>query len=879
MPILTKLRRDRFDLLAHGLEALLDRPLIWLLPFYLAGIRAGWRSGGGPAASALGAALALAALFFALQVPPLASIRKYSFLLLGPAALFLGWGLCARSLAPPDQPDHLVNFTCEAGHCDPVILGGLVAEGSGGRPGRNYSLIIDAREIIVPGEDGPLSRKAVFGLARVSVGQRPLVEVGDYLRLPLILRKQSGYKNPGSPDPEKYWGAQDIWVGGFVKSPAMISSWPEAGRAGAWSRWRSRALRFIEERVPAPASGILAAQLAGRRNAVAPEVEEDFRALGLSHLLSVSGLHLGVWYGLCFWLLRLILKRIGPLAGRIKADPAAAFLALWPALFYAGLVGAASPVIRSAVMISAAVLAALALRRGDPWNILAAAAWVLLLLEPYRLLTASFQLSFVATAAMLAVFSRRPGEERRPPSIPRSLWTRPLNRAWLAELAGRLKQSGPAPEHGPAPDGRRSFFRGALLAALAGTLGTAPVVIWHFGRLPLAGIAANVVFTALLSFSVLLPGLCSLAVLPLSPELAGWLLGWAGTILSALLPVLGLAADLAGPGWLLPAPGPWLLLAWYLAGWLILRSPRPWKIRLAAGGLILFLGFLPGLVSGPGERGVLRFTVLDVGQGSSIHLNLPDGRQMLVDGGGTYQGDPGETVITPYLLRRGLSRLDVSALTHPDQDHLKGLVLVNKNFRPREIWDGPWPENISPLYENFRLGSPGSRRPPLAELYAGRDFGPARVTLLWPPPDDHWPARPPGSKWVNDHGLVFRVAWGGTSFLITGDIGLDTEKKMAELYGDRLRSTVLMGPHHGSAFSLSEEFLKAVRPRWVVFAAGRNNAFNMPHPETVQRARAAGAEIWRTDLQGAAIFEAREKDGRRPVRVKDFSNNSLAVIN
>ncbi len=850
---------------AQALKALFDRPLIWLFPFYAAGICLGWQSGpgGGPGFLTLAAALALAVLLLHF-LPSKGSNPCYIFLLT-PAVLFLGWGLTARALDLPSGPGHLIFYTDHQKESGPVILGGYVLEGSGGRPDQNFRLLLDCRELLVPGDEGPLAVIWVQGRARISVGGPLMVETGDYVRLPVILRRLESFKNPGSDTYEKYWGARGYWVGGFVKSPALVSSWPGLGRAPLLSRWRSRAAEFIEGKVAGPAAGIMAAQLVGRRNAVDPESEETFRSLGLSHLLAVSGLHLGVWYGLCFVIFRLMLKRILPPGRRIGADLAAAGAALIPAIFYAALVGAASPVIRAAVMIAAVVLALLAWRRSDSWNVLAAAAWILLLVEPYRLFTASFQLSFVATAAMLAVFTRRPGQLATENSDPdRSLWFRPVNPALIKHIYRRLRgRTEPAPQPGPnRPAPGPSFFRQALWAALAGTFGTAPLVIWHFGRLPLAGIWANVLFTAILSTFVLIPGLAAMALLPLSPGLAAWPLSMAGHILNGLMPLLTTLAGWAGPGLMIPAPGPWLLAAWYLASWVWLRSHRPRTTRLTLAAIVLIIGFSPGLIKGQGDQGVLRFTILDVGQGSAVHLNFPDGRQMLVDGGGSYGFDPGEALIVPYLQRQGLSRLDVVALTHPDQDHLKGLLKVIEFFPTREIWSVPWPKNISPSYQEFLSLTEGLARAGPDDLHRGRPFGPVMVSALWPPKDYQWPPENPGGNWVNDHGLVLKIEWGELSFLITGDIGPAIERKLANLYGPKLKSDVLLAPHHGSRSGMTPEFLSAVRPAWVVFSAGRHNSFGLPHPEPLARALEAGAGIRRTDLEGAVIFEAREIDGR-----------------
>ena len=831
------------------ISALYDRPLIWLLPFYLAGLSQGWTRAGSPG---LALGIALAAGFGSLIA--WRAKFKYPRLILVPAVFALGWGLTLQSLRPPDDPAHILNFVPET----TTILGGRLRELTESRNGQ--ILILEAREIIRPVSDGPAAAEEVHGLVRLSLGGR-LEEVapGDYLRLPVRLTRFKSFKNPGLMDGELIWAARGVWVTGFVKSPLLVTSWP--GRPGPLTWWRKAGWELIARHTPEPAAGLLAAQLIGGRSAVEENSEEVFRRLGLSHILSISGLHLGLWFGLCFWIFRRVLRPVRFLSERGAVGLAAALLAIGPALFYAALAGPAAPVMRAGVMILVLTLAGAVRRRADPWNILGVAAWAILLMEPYRLFTVSFQLSFAATAAMLAVFVPRPGARRPPPAAPR-FWNLSLGFRRLS-AAGRA---------GPEKFRRPDFLINTFKAALAGSLGSAPLVVWHFGFLPLAGIPANLVFTPVLSFFSLLPGLMALALLPLCPSLAGLLMDLAGTVLNVLAPLMAALAEAAGPGLLLPAPGPWFLLGWFGAGWLLCRSEGPFRQRLKWAGLVLALALGPGLLAAPDRKGLMRLTILDVGHGLAIHASLPDGRQMLLDGGGGYNFDPGAFIIRPYLLRQGLTRLDVAALTHPDQDHLKGLITAIEDFRPREIWSAPWPREHSPLTERLATVSPGSARPDWTDLRQPRTFGPARMELIWPELD-YWPEK--GGQ-TNDLSLVWRLAWGEASFLITGDIGPEVEKALVKRYGPALQSAVLLAPHHGSRTGLSPEFLAAVQPRWVVFSTGRNNNFNLPASETLERARAAGAEIWRTDLDGAAVFEARpespglELKSRKPEPPVDF---------
>ncbi len=861
-----------------------DRPLLWLLPFYLIGIYLAWQLDSPSPVPALLGSFFLATIFFLTSFKRFVSLEKRRIIILAPACVALGFGLTARLIIPPTSPDHVMHYSHEEGSPQPLILGGTLLESSG-RPGSNWRLVIDAREILHPGNDGPLTHKAIWGLVRVSVPKRPDLQVGDYLRLPLELRKIAGFKNPGNANYERYWGARGIWVSSFVKSPLLITSWPKK-EGEVLENWREEALAFVENNTEPPASGILAAQLLGRRSLIDPISEEVFRALGLSHLLAVSGLHLGVWYGLCFWVLRQILRHLKPQVRHLKVNVIAAATALIPALFYAALVGTASPVLRAALMISAVTIALLATRRVDSWNVLAAAAWVILLIEPFRLFTASFQLSFVATSAMIAVFSQRAEPQAAESLLPKTpggngvvgfglKWWRALGNFSLGSFSTKKKITSEHEKNTPNLRPKRSFWASAALASLAGTFGTAPLVAYHFSWLPWAGLIANVVLTPLFSLLILTPGLISLAIWPLSPALGAWLLESVGYFLNELMPVLEKIAQVSGRGLLLPAPTLWLFVGWYLAGFIFWRAPWLWTQRATVSGLILALAFLPNILSSPGDKGILRFTVLDVGQGSAIHLNMPDGQQMLIDGGGSLFFDPGESLITPYLLHQGISSLDVVALTHPDLDHLKGLVTIADHFKPKELWSAPWPPDSSSLYEEFLAKTEKSKRLSEENFNRPRDFGGAKVTILWPNWADFQGAQISDSHWVNNHGLVLKVEYLGVSFLVTGDLEKEMELELARRLGSQLASTVLIAPHHGAKGSGQPEFLKAVSPKWIVFSCGRYNYYGVPTAGALGRAEGTGAALWRTDLSGAAVFEVSNATEGVKVRPRHHKVNSV----
>lgn len=251
---------------------------------------------------------------------------------------------------------------------------------------------------------------------------------------------------------------------------------------------------------------------------------------------------------------------------------------------------------------------------------------------------------------------------------------------------------------------------------------------------------------------------------------------------------------------------------------------------------------------------------IDVGQGDSLLLISPDGRTMLVDGGGFGGGprqappdfDIGEEVVSPVLWSRGIQHLDVVALSHAHSDHMGGLPAVIRNFRPDELWVGnnpPVPAYAALLDLAHGLGTP------IRTMRAGdvATLGSAQVHVLAPFADYQ-----PGSEPSNDDSLVLHVALDGTSVLLEGDAEAPIEHAMLTEQG--LASSLLKVGHHGSETSTRPEFLARVAPRWAVISCGLRNRFGHPRAEVLGALQAAHVRTFSTDINGATCFELNGKN-------------------
>jgi competence protein ComEC len=371
----------------------------------------------------------------------------------------------------------------------------------------------------------------------------------------------------------------------------------------------------------------------------------------------------------------------------------------------------------------------------------------------------------------------------------------------------------------------------AVAVSAAAQLAVLPISLAHFNQLSTIGILANLVVVPLAGLATVL-GLFAVAAGPVSATIAGWLFAATWPVLLALRGAVAAAAAVPGAVVHGPAPGAAAIvcyvaaLALGLAAWRLRGTRLGLARRLAAGAVALAAAsalatLWPALRPADGR---LRVTVLDVGQGDAIVVEGPDGRTMLVDAGagGPYRLDAGERVVAPFLWNRGVLSLAAAVVTHADVDHAGGMAAVRERFTVRERWDGA--AASGPL----ALG--GALVTPLATATAGR----------------------------NDAARVLRVDFGLLSVLLASDVEGPGEHALTTA-GAPLGATVLKVPHHGSRTSSGLALLAAVRPSVAAISVGARNTYGHPDAGVLARLTAAGADVYRTDRDGAILLET---DGR-----------------
>lgn len=383
----------------------------------------------------------------------------------------------------------------------------------------------------------------------------------------------------------------------------------------------------------------------------------------------------------------------------------------------------------------------------------------------------------------------------------------------------------------------RGLVGSALAVSAVAQLTVLPITLTHFNQLSTIGVLVNLGVVPLAAVATVV-GLLGVTLSFVSGTVAQVTLDAVWPVLLLLRAIVALAASIPGAILHLPAPGP-AALALY-AGALVagvvawgLRRDRPRRARALGGAAATALVAALALAAWPLMRpadGRLRVTVLDVGQGDAIVVEAPDGGTLLIDagGGGPMRLDAGERVVAPFLWNQGILTLAGVVTTHLDADHAGGAAAVRRVFTVDEGWN---PESLA----------------------AGpRSLAGVTISLL---PTSGTGASP---KSRNDAAVVLRIEYGLASFLLASDIGAATERALGAA-GAPLASTVLKVAHHGSKTSSTPEFLAAVAPAVAVISVGARNPYRHPDAGVLDRLAAGGARIYRTDRDGAVIFET---DGR-----------------
>jgi competence protein ComEC len=750
------------------------------------------------------------------------------------------------------------------------------------RLSRTLDLVVSRVERVSDNED---VWQSAHGKVRVTLTTKPgetlpLLPCGEQMTLDVRLLAPRVFHDPGLWSRAEWLSAQGIDAEATlpverIRQRSAPQKTTLACLLTAWQhRTSERILALASEtgnripallRLSAEDAAMLSAMLTGDRTHLAAPVRVGFERTGCFHLLVVSGLHVAILSGFVYWLLR-----------RFKAGRAwASLLAMGFAAIFALFCGFGEPVQRSLLMLVLLYAGQIFFRERSALNVIGFAVLGMLAIHPAALFDAGFQMTLLSVVAAGGLAQpllratilpyhhamvRLRMIELDPQLTPRIAQFRLLLRIRLETIESFV---GGWIAWRVLPLLLRFCCAAAELMVLSLTIELVlalPMAV-YFHRITLAALPANLLLLPVAG--VLLP--LALLLTPLSLvlllDVARWVIAPLALVLHGVELLVASIAAWKVADWRVPGP-----LLWQIVVSMMLLALSVWLVR---GGRIerwvgvLVLAMSTGIALWPPPLihadHALELEAIDVGQGDSLLVISPNGKTLLVDGGGvggrpyvtqrsTQSGfDIGEEVVSETLWARGVRRLDAVALSHAHSDHLDGLFAVLRNFHPQELWVGKNPgsaEYLRLLAEAKELGIP-------VRFYAaGMEFafGGSRVRALAPPAN-----YVPGESATNNDSLVLRIASGdGSSLLLEGDAETAPEEGMVAAGG--LSSTLLKVGHHGSLTSTTPEFLSAVHPKVAMISVGRNNHYEHPRTEVLERLGEAGVRTYRTDLDGAVCF-------------------------
>ncbi|WP_181592970.1 DNA internalization-related competence protein ComEC/Rec2 [Paenibacillus sp. YN15] len=679
---------------------------------------------------------------------------------------------------------------------------------------------------------------------------------GDRIRLTGTVKMPEPARNFGGFDFREYLRKKDVhWMVTVKGASAIELSPPGKWDAARLLRWndslREGAGSRLAELFPGEEAGYMKGLLIGIREDLDPERFRNFSRLGLTHILAISGLHVGVF----LWAVTALCRRLG------VTKEMAARIGFWTIPLYVVFTGSSPSVVRSGLTAMAGLYAAGKGWLKDGLSLLALALLGMLVWNPLYITDVGFQLSFLVTAGLLAGV----------PAITRLI------------------------------PGIHPLWKSSLSVALTAQLVSFPISVYYFNQFSLLSLPANLLLVPLISFVVTPLGYGVLLLSFVWP----WAAKAAAVLVSLLNRFTFYTIDLSErlPSMHLSWPTPsflWIAAYYMLLVWLVLQAGvlkqhgelnrqriflvpdgagfrrRCIRMTVLASALwtgCLLYGYAPTLFT---ERGMGTVSFLDVGQGDCAWVRTSEGKHILIDGGGTIsfrkageewkeRQDPfevGRKTVVPLLKKRGVHKLDTLIISHQDTDHIGGLQAVLEEIPVGRI-----------LFNGTLKSSPGAVKLfqtavslgiPLIPVQQGDEFttGKSAVWKVLAPLPEEGGTQVRLLEEQNDESVVMLLTMKGRRFLFTGDIGENQERRLLDELSDAGNASpldVMKIAHHGSRYSSSGDWLWYWSPRLAVISAGKNNVYGHPSPYALERLTESGAGVYRTDRQGEVEFSVRDE--------------------
>ncbi|OGR60772.1 MAG: DNA internalization-related competence protein ComEC/Rec2 [Desulfobacula sp. RIFOXYB2_FULL_45_6] len=662
----------------------------------------------------------------------------------------------------------------------------------------------------------------------LSSGEIP--QYGDFIEFESTLHSFRNFQNPGAFDYVRYSMLNGL-SGTSYCDQKKIRILKDTDKKSIFTlciraieKKRIEFYTLILDRTNHSESGkTLASLVTGKTELIPPDFRELFSKAGISHLFAISGLHLSIvgflFFTVIFYFLTFFQKCL--ITG--KSKKMAGIITILPLTLYCIFSGFSPSTQRAYIMTIVLLISFVSEKEKDVVSSISVAGILILMIDSSALFSISFQLSFIAVFFIIYGLSL-------------------IKKDLLAYKNNLLGKS-------------------ALLLCVTffASLGTSPLTAYYFNIVSFVQLISNFFFIPVIGCVVLPLGIISLITFPLFASFSGGIIDLCHFLIS--LSIMASEAFVSIPfSWLRVMSIDlseiiliYLILASLYAG---LNGKKKFTAALAV--LIGIFSIYHFLNTQPTKKSdqILAISIIDVGQGNSALIQTPQGSNILVDGGGMGElsaFDTGKYILAPFLWNKRVDTLDYVILSHPESDHLNGLIYILKNFNVHTLiknQDSMHTATYRSLVETcqkkgIHIFQPSKNGEPIP-------LGEAKLLFFSSGNNSI-------SDNFNNNSLVFKISYKNFSMLFPGDILKDREKNLIITNGLDLHSDILLAPHHGSSSSSTQIFLDQVQAGSVIISCGHNNRYKFPHPDVLKRYIDMGIQVFRTDRDGAVFISS---DGR-----------------
>lgn len=656
--------------------------------------------------------------------------------------------------------------------------------------------------------------------------EEELLSYGDKIIIKGNFEEASSARNEGGFDYKQYLKSKNIYgIISVDKKDIKLIKKNNVGVIDLLANKVSNSMKIkIEQNLSNETSKLLSGILIGNKNNLQKEIQEDFRNSSLSHVLAISGMHVSyIMLGITFVINKMKFNK-----------KVSKIITIFILLFFIILTGKTASVTRACFMSSYIILASLFHKKAHVLASISISLLIILIINPYLILDIGLQLSYGGTIGIVLIY----------PILKKVKKKKEDKSSKFKKIIHKIKDK----------------ILDIILITISANLVIFPIVLFHYNTISFTFIISNLLISPIIGIIIILGFISVFASYIISP-ISKVMFLILQTFLNLLIKIAHFCAELPFSKVYFPTPKIYVIIIYYVfLIFIILARNKIIVIKKINKKIIiifviiiiilnLILNFIPKTFT---------ISFIDVGQGDSMLILTPKGKKILIDGGGSRDEESfniGKQTLIPYLLNKGITKLDYILISHFDSDHVGGILSVLEELKVEKVIICEQEEN-----ENYRRFKEIVKNKKI-KVYVVKKGDNVKIeenillNILWPKDEKI------KENAINNNSIVAKLNYKNFSILLTGDIEKIAENEILKEYENSniLNANILKVAHHGSKSSSINEFLEKVKPQIALIGVGEKNTFGHPNEGVLKRLENINTKIYRTDKKGEITIKINRK--------------------